>query len=259
MQAIEIKTPRNTSLVESLFAMEGKTAWVIDIWDCHGVLKAQEWGVGKGCLPKLPEGLEWSDIGWFTIPVKVGMKIGDQEIKDIEKVLFNVVNRNGMINQSGFYAVFSNDLKRIGQAYQGTIEEANPDEIVKEMYEAMKLEKNQALLLWSSQWQNCWNGCQGFHEEEYAYFDGKGFRKFSIGCHHSSFEGMWEIQPKPITAKEMRELLKDWLEYEKKDEPIYSDEIDGIANTLGLQEITLCRKHGYYLDGYCEDCEMAKF
>lgn len=260
MQAIEIKTPRGTSFIESLFAIEGKTAWIIDIWDCHGVLKAKEWGVGKGCLPELPEGLEWKDIGWFTIPIEKGMKIGEQQMNDIEKILFGVVNRNGMINRSGFYAVFSNDLKRLGQAYQGKIEEANSDEIVKRVYETLKLEKNHVLLLWSSKWDQCWDGCKGYHREEYAYFDGKRFKKFTIGYHHSSFEGMWEIEPKITTAKEIRELLKDWLEYERKDEQIYSDEIDGFVDTLDLQEIKLCRKHGYYLDdGWgCEDCRYEK-
>jgi len=51
---MEMKVPRGVDMIEALFAMEGKTAWIIDVWDCHGVLKQQAWGVGYGCQPDLP-------------------------------------------------------------------------------------------------------------------------------------------------------------------------------------------------------------
>jgi hypothetical protein len=113
-----MKVPKGVDMIEALFAMEGKTAWIIDVWNCHGVFKMQDWGVGKGCEPELPEGLCWLDIGWFTIPVeKADVDTGTWEDealrKRVEAQLFRIVERYGMINMSGWYPVTSVDLEAI--------------------------------------------------------------------------------------------------------------------------------------------------
>jgi len=43
------------------------SGWVVDVWNCHGVLKRRTWGVGYGSIPPAP--CVWVDLDWFTIPL----------------------------------------------------------------------------------------------------------------------------------------------------------------------------------------------
>jgi len=120
---MEMKVPRGVGLIEALLAMEGKTAWIIDVWNCHGVLKQQVWGVGYGCEPDLPaeSGLTWLDLGWFTIPIqKDEFNFWQDEAlqKKVEAQLFRIIDRYGMINRSGWYPVYSADLEALQKILQ---------------------------------------------------------------------------------------------------------------------------------------------
>jgi len=255
-----LKMSRNASWIEMFLALDGKTAWVIDVWDCHGVLKQRSWGIGKGCTPELPKELEWKNIGegWFTIPVQYGIELDEKQEDLIEEVLFEVVNRNGMINRSGIYPVFSSDIERMIKAFQKKLKPAKTDDVVDEIVKLLRRSPNEALLVWSSAWgYGCWEGCQGYHQETYLFFDGKKFNSFEYGAHHVTCKGMWDINPTDISEKEVRQLITEFVEETKKDEKIYDDEIECFVGSLDLSSIKLCKKHGYYFDtGYgCEECQ----
>jgi len=88
--------------------------WSIDVWNCHGVLKKAEWGLGYGSEPE-NEKIKWEDVGWFTIPLKKNARITKKERKKIEEILFNALdNVGGAINWSGFYPFYEIDkIKKI--------------------------------------------------------------------------------------------------------------------------------------------------
>jgi len=92
------------------------TVWCLDVWDCHGVLKMREWGVGCGCKPELPENLMWLDIGFFTIPIpKNEQNLWDERLKNkVDKLLMRILTDNGgAINWSGIYPVYLDQMQRI--------------------------------------------------------------------------------------------------------------------------------------------------
>lgn len=89
-----------------------KTEWKVDIWDCHGILKKAEWGLGYGSKPDLKNG-EWIDIGWFSVPVKHNKKLTEKEKERAGKVIGKIVDKRGMINMSGFYPVTDEDFVEI--------------------------------------------------------------------------------------------------------------------------------------------------
>ncbi|MDI6708618.1 MAG: hypothetical protein QME47_06015 [Candidatus Thermoplasmatota archaeon] len=236
--------------------------WMIDIWNCHGVLKKEEWGVGKDYVPNLnKEKIKMENIGYFSIPVPVGEKLSKKQKKAIEEVLFNAVNREGAINMSGFYSLLECDLNRLKQAYKGTIKKAKTSELVKKVIERLRDEKNHALRAWSSAWNyGCYSGCQGFHEETYIYYDGKRFKKFFQGYHHAYYQGMWNISPKTITQKEVEEAIRNLVKHERKEDEVYNNEIDEFVENFMPVKIGFCKKHSYYFDsGYgCESCRQEK-
>ena len=101
-----------------MFAVFGgiPTDWVIDVYDCHGVLKMREWGVGYGCKPQLPQGLEWLNVGYFDVPIKSEEKhLWDERLKrKINGILMGILQENdGAINWSGIYTVYQHQLERI--------------------------------------------------------------------------------------------------------------------------------------------------
>jgi len=92
------------------------TPWVIDVWDCHGVLKRREWGVGYGCKPQLPDGLEWLEVGSFSIPIKSDEKAiwNDRVKRKLNNLLFAILEENdGAINWSGIYPVYAHQFDAI--------------------------------------------------------------------------------------------------------------------------------------------------
>ena len=107
------KVPKGVSFAEAILSSQGITSWIIDVWNCHGVLKRRE-DAGYGGVPE-EEGVSWVDLGWFTIPMPTCLKISliKEQNEKIERILFDVIERKGAINISGFYPVFSTDLKKI--------------------------------------------------------------------------------------------------------------------------------------------------
>ena len=92
------------------------TDWVIDVYDCHGVLKMRDWGVGYGCKPELPEGLEWLNVGYFDVPIRSEEKrLWDERLKrKINGILLGILEENdGAINWSGIYTVYQHQLEAI--------------------------------------------------------------------------------------------------------------------------------------------------
>jgi len=94
-------------------AEELKTTWKIDVWNCHGVLKKAEWGLGYGSMPDISPAGKYVDIGYFSIPVKHDVELTDEESEKLSKLLFEIIDRNGMINMSGFYPVKDEDIEKI--------------------------------------------------------------------------------------------------------------------------------------------------
>lgn len=102
--------------------------WVIDVWNCHGVLKRRAWGVGYGAVPQ--QDCEYVDIGYFSIPVRKGSKLSEEEAKRLEEALSEVVWRHGAINMSGFYPVLKEDLAKIKEIIRNKLfEEKKGDEL----------------------------------------------------------------------------------------------------------------------------------
>ncbi|RLI46681.1 hypothetical protein DRO69_02530 [Candidatus Bathyarchaeota archaeon] len=100
-----------------MFGLGGvPTDWVIDVWNCHGVLKMRAWGVGYGSKPKLPEGLEWLNVGYFDVPIKTQERqFWDDRLKrKIDGLLSRILEENGgAINWSGIYPVYLHQLEQI--------------------------------------------------------------------------------------------------------------------------------------------------
>ena len=96
-----------SELLESM-----KTTWKIDVWNCHGVLKKTEWGLGYGNKPDISPAGKYVCIGYFSIPVRADTEL-TEEGKKLEGILFEVINRHGMINRSGFYPVPDKDIEKI--------------------------------------------------------------------------------------------------------------------------------------------------
>jgi len=95
------------------------TPWVIDVWDCHGVLKMRDWGVGYGCKPELPRGLEWLNIGYFDVPIRSEERhLWDERLKRrVNGILSGILEENGgAINWSGIYPVYEYQLDKIYEA-----------------------------------------------------------------------------------------------------------------------------------------------
>lgn len=89
------------------FEFELWSSWVIDVWDCHGVLKLIR-DAGRGSLPKLPKGMEWLNIGYFTIPITSEKKhlYTDKLKRKIHGFLESILEkRGGAINMSGIYPI----------------------------------------------------------------------------------------------------------------------------------------------------------
>jgi len=102
-------------MVAFVFYFGLPSGWVIDVWNCHGVLKLEE-DAGKGCLSKLPEGMEWLDIGYFSIPVKTDRKqfYTEKLKRKIEGFLFSILERRGgAINMSGIYPIYADEFDRL--------------------------------------------------------------------------------------------------------------------------------------------------
>jgi len=86
--------------------------WVLDVWDCHGVLKKVAWGVGYGTKEKIDG--EWVDIGYFSIPLKKGTTITEEEKEKVKEILWEVIRYwDGGINISGFYTVPAHLLEEL--------------------------------------------------------------------------------------------------------------------------------------------------
>lgn len=92
----------------------GSTAWTLDVWDCRGTLKPTALGLGYGCRPELPDGWEWYELEWFTIPVPKGTELTREQGEEIAEVLWKVLDRRGgAINMSGWYPAFEEDIEQI--------------------------------------------------------------------------------------------------------------------------------------------------
>jgi hypothetical protein len=88
------------------------SGWIIDVWNCHGVLKLEKDG-GYGCLVELPEGMEWLDIGWFSIPIKSDQKhfYTERLCRKISGFLDSILERRGgAINMSGIYPIYQHEF-----------------------------------------------------------------------------------------------------------------------------------------------------
>ena len=98
------------------------SGWIIDIWNCHGVLKPQNFaGYGnqsdeilKDAEKNTGKKYTWFDCGYYTVPLRVEIfekikkaNLTDELAKRLEKVLDWIVyeRNNGAINISGFYMV----------------------------------------------------------------------------------------------------------------------------------------------------------
>ena len=106
------------------------SGWIIDIWNCHGVLKPEVFaGYGNKSDEILKELQEatgheyvWFSVGYYTIPIQKRIlddvkKHGLEEklAEEVEKILNNIVYdiNGGAINISGFYFVPLEELERL--------------------------------------------------------------------------------------------------------------------------------------------------
>jgi len=88
------------------------SGWVVDVWNCRGVLKRRTWGVGYGSIPPAP--CVWVDLGWFTVPVREGADLTDEESAEVVDLLFDVLDhRGGALNMSGFYPVSEEEIEQV--------------------------------------------------------------------------------------------------------------------------------------------------
>lgn len=102
-----------------------KTEWKIDVWNCRGVLKKAVWGLGYGSTPDISPKGRYIDIGYFIIPIKKDADLTNEECGRLQELLFEIINRNGMINMSGFYPVEKEDIKRIKEIIGNKLYEGN--------------------------------------------------------------------------------------------------------------------------------------
>ena len=111
------------------------SGWIVDVWNCHGVLKLQEFA---GYGSKDDEMLEhikdvmnadytWFECGWYSVPIRQSTKetveragLADELARRLEKVLnWIVYDRNGgAINFSGFYMVAVDELEAVEKTIQ---------------------------------------------------------------------------------------------------------------------------------------------
>ncbi len=102
-------------MIDLMFECGIPSGWIIDVWDCHGVLKPEEEG-GKGRLYKLPEGYEWLDIGWFTVPILSSEKqyYTEKLKRKIHGWLESILERRGgAINRSGWYTIYAHEIDEL--------------------------------------------------------------------------------------------------------------------------------------------------
>jgi len=263
-----VRAPRGTGLLEMLFAAEGATPWCVDVWNCHGVLKPRQFA-GYGSIPDL-KGVEWLDIGYFTIPVEPGTKLTEKQTEQVEGILFDVLRRqNGAINMSGWYPVFSTDIAHLQLALRGELEVATTEEVVAEVLSALREQPWLALRVWSSAWSlGCWDGCAGNHSENWLFWDGKQFCRTRIGGHHVYAEGMWDVFPEPISDDDAEAAACIYVEHWREQEQIYSAEdfaeyIRAGEECDDLRRVEKCDAHGYYLimpgEEECPECEAERY
>jgi hypothetical protein len=111
-------------LEDIMMVATGRSAsgWLIDVWNCHGVLKPCGFEGYGNQDPKILEFLNeqrsgmthrWEAIGWFTIPVPGNAMLSKRQKERIDNILAAEVERNGMINQSGFYPVSAKTLEKL--------------------------------------------------------------------------------------------------------------------------------------------------
>ena len=111
------------------------SGWVIDIWNCHGVVKPKKFaGYGSMSDEMLEEFREksgkeyiWFNCGYYTTPLRkdiyeVVKKAGlDEELRErLEKVLNWIVyeQNGGAINFSGFYMISVDELEALETTIQ---------------------------------------------------------------------------------------------------------------------------------------------
>jgi len=104
------------------------SGWIIDIWDCHGVLKPEEYaGYGNKSDEILEElgDFVWFECGRYTVPLhdkivedvrKAGLE--EELSRKLERVLDWIVYHcnGGAINFSGFYMVSVDELRAIDKS-----------------------------------------------------------------------------------------------------------------------------------------------
>jgi len=235
---------------------------VVDVWDCHGILKNASWGLGYGCKPDVSKlGFKWVNIGYFTIPLpKNYPKLTAKKKEQVEQVLFTAIQRNGGINMSGWYDFLSIDRERLLKALEGKLKLANINSLVKRVMLLLKQNPMHAFLTYSSRWR-CFSGCQGFHERTYVLWNGKDWLRFSVGCHHASICDMFNIEPQKITKKQAEKEVRYGIEHDFRREPIFKGEEESYIMWIDEwlnenRKIGLCEKHGYYWQiERCLECE----
>ena len=91
------------SLLPDLFY----SGWLIDVWNCHGVLKHCSWPVGRGCIPEVEDvRFVSTPSGLFFVPLPVDApEPTSKQLLDVEDLLLQEIQRHGGINISGFYQV----------------------------------------------------------------------------------------------------------------------------------------------------------
>jgi len=98
--------------------------WVVDVWNCHGVLKQDTWGVGYGSIPPAP--CVWVDLDWFTVPVREGADLTAEEAEGVQELLSDILeHRGGALNISGFYPVYDDELEQIRERLGGKLFEGD--------------------------------------------------------------------------------------------------------------------------------------
>ena len=103
--------------LEWLLGESPPSGWVIDVWDCHGVLKPYE-KAGYGRKYELPEGWEWLDIGHFSIPILTEERplwVGNERLRrKVEGFCWRILKRRGgAINWSGWYNITANEVEEL--------------------------------------------------------------------------------------------------------------------------------------------------
>jgi len=128
------------------------SGWVIDVWNCHGVLKPQRFaGYGNMSDEILKEAEKiqkekyvWFDCGYYTVPLRESIKndiekagLLDELTERLEKVLSWILyDRNdGAINFSGFYMVSIDELKAVEKTIQRVRKKAKKENA---QYELLK-------------------------------------------------------------------------------------------------------------------------